>query len=435
MLNARLIPRHVVYVLAVQGPVQAANAVYVLLLVRSLGREGFGAYAAVSSLLSVFVAIAEQGVGRYITREIARTPTLASTLQANGMVGALLCSAAGYGGLLLLVYFLGYPVSILCVAAVAGMVLWLRSPLAILVGGLNATEKLGAASLLMASATILNVTVGAVALARGAALFGVFSAAVVANAVALGLAIWFVRQRGDRLHREVITLYGGTEVLRHSLPFAVRVALGVVYLRADVVMLSVFANFTQAGLYQSAYKIFEALLILPGVVSLAVFPVLCSLENRPPHHRRALFERHARYSILAGCLLSGVIAWEATPLVSMLFGAHYEEAAVILRWLSVALLLRYINSSLSTLVTAGSVQAQATLIDGFGVVVNLLLNVLLIPPLGARGAALSKIGSEIALLACLAQLSRKALNAGGPSLGVSPMSLRAKSQVPSRANG
>jgi O-antigen/teichoic acid export membrane protein len=226
---------------------------------------------------------------------------------------------------------------------------------------------------------------------------------------ALGLATWLAR-------RELATISLGQvrpaelrRMARALLPFGLRSLIGLTYQRGDAVLLSLLGGFEAVGLYRAAYKVLELATLGPEILHRALFPGLAAMHRGPRQRLRTFFERQSAYLAAVGLLLSLFIAWLSGPLMQLLFGIEYQQATSVLVVLSAVILLKYCNASIVGIVTTSDFQARLT---GLAVVVaatSLGLNFLLIPELGALGAAIAAIGTELVATLIYATLVRACL--------------------------
>ena len=87
----------------------------------------------------------------------------------------------------------------------------------------------------------------------------------------------------------------------------------------------------------------------------------------------------------------------ADPLVNLFYGGQYEAAVAPLRWLGVMTVFYGINLLAAIVLVARDRPLDFARICGIVVALNLALNLALIPPLGATGAALAAAASSIVL--------------------------------------
>ena len=87
----------------------------------------------------------------------------------------------------------------------------------------------------------------------------------------------------------------------------------------------------------------------------------------------------------------------AVPLIDLFYGTEYEDAVGALRWLGIMTVFYGLNLLAATTLVARDRPLDFARICAVVVVLNLALNLALIPPLGATGAALSAAVSSVAL--------------------------------------
>jgi len=92
-----------------------------------------------------------------------------------------------------------------------------------------------------------------------------------------------------------------------------------------------------------------------------------------------------------------VFLYAVAPILPFVLGRDFESATVALRWLSLLVLIRSIHYFLADSLTGAGLQALRTVIQLVVVVINVLLNVWLIPIYSWVGAAWASIASDGAL--------------------------------------
>jgi O-antigen/teichoic acid export membrane protein len=182
----------------------------------------------------------------------------------------------------------------------------------------------------------------------------------------------------------------GKELLLFSLPLLGLGMLGLIMTFADTLMLGNFKGSADVGLYSAARPVAELILAPLNVVALIYTPVASGL-----YAQGSMLELRRNFSILTKWLFSAtlplflVLFLFPETVLSFLFGAEYVSAATPLRILSVGFLVsNFLGLSGTTLVVMGEVRflMWATLVN---VLLNIGLNVALIPPLGIEGPAIA----------------------------------------------
>jgi len=220
--------------------------------------------------------------------------------------------------------------------------------------------------------------------------------------VGLAFRLWGLRHigiAGGRPER------AGWALIWAAAPFAAVLVLTAVYLRIDVVLLSVFRNSREVGLYQPPVRIVTALLILPD----ALAAVLLFRSSRSPAHQaiKKRQERLLSISVPLGVLLVAVCAVAGKPLLALTFGAEFGQAepALVLLAATVPLaLLTAMNGNALTVrglvwTRVGCLAAASTCAIGLGIPA--------IVRFGYVGAAAVSVVNELLLAVAYAVVLRR----------------------------
>lgn len=184
-------------------------------------------------------------------------------------------------------------------------------------------------------------------------------------------------------------------LLRQSLPYALVVLLMTSYNRLDTVMLERLLpdGELQAGIYQMAFRLLDALNNFAFLFGALLLPMLANLLSRG-EDPSPLVSLGARL-LLAGSVASAAALSKFAP---ELIGALYDrpepaavEALHLLAWVFVPVCLMYVYS---TLLTAGGRLREMNLVLGLTALTNLGLLVLLVPSQGIHGAALASLVTQ-----------------------------------------
>jgi O-antigen/teichoic acid export membrane protein len=166
-------------------------------------------------------------------------------------------------------------------------------------------------------------------------------------------------------------------LLRSGLPFALAFALSTLYFRVDLVILQALRGFAEAGDYGAANKFLDGLGFVPQAVMSAVYPALSIAFAHGAAAVRPLYLRVYRLLALVG-MPATVLCISLAP--AIVADTHtLATAAPSLRVLGgTAVFLFVVNSFVFTL---GAMDRQLSFaaLAGASVVVNVALNLVLIP--------------------------------------------------------
>ncbi len=203
-------------------------------------------------------------------------------------------------------------------------------------------------------------------------------------------------------------LVGVSDIARQAWPFGLAGMFYLVYFQSDVILLKYLVGDEAAGIYNVAFIVMMAVYLLPGVI---YQKFLLPKFHRWANHDRERFLQVYRVGngsmLLLGVLTTGAMLLLMPWLIPLLFGSAYQEAVGLLTILAFCAPVRFLASSVEApLFTQEHVRRMSGYM-GTVAVINVLLNLLLIPHYGAKGAAVATLLSEITMLAlCLLAVRR-----------------------------
>jgi O-antigen/teichoic acid export membrane protein len=231
---------------------------------------------------------------------------------------------------------------------------------------------------------------------------------VVAEVISLVLSFCVIRHRFGLIAPEFQFSVWKNFMVR-SAPIAIGMIFSVLYFRLDIVMLQLMAEEKVVGFYSAAYKLFEVAVVLPHSFMLVLFPTL--VEEY--HSDRSQFKDRFKKAFTMYSLIGGSIAlalWVFSHgIITFMYGDQFLPSIYVLDILSGAILLFFINFLLSnTLIISGREKINTWILVG-ATVLNIILNLVLIPIYGALGAACATLFCEVGLIAALSLQVQKVL--------------------------
>ncbi len=187
-------------------------------------------------------------------------------------------------------------------------------------------------------------------------------------------------------------------ILKKSYPYAVLVMLMTFYNRIDVVMLERIPPFRigahEAGIYASAYRLLDAanmIAFLFAGLLLPIFSRMIKLRQNVEDMVRLAFSLLVIPAIVVA-ICSYFFSYEIMNLLYK--GEHIEESASVFRILMCCFIPISSTYIFGTLLTANGNLKQLNIMASFGIAINIILNLILIPGMTAKGAAISSITTQ-----------------------------------------
>ena len=186
-------------------------------------------------------------------------------------------------------------------------------------------------------------------------------------------------------------------ILKKSLPFAILFLLMSFYNRIDSVMLerllpeSIGAS--EAGIYASAFRLLDALVMIAYLFSVILLPLFSKMlknnENITPIVKSS-FSLLFLFSVTAVVLLESF----RLPVLDLLYREHVTESAAVFRFLIPGIIPISFTYIFGTMLTANGNMKLLNITAVAGIVVNMAVNLLLIPRLQAVGAAIASLSTQ-----------------------------------------
>lgn len=371
-------------------------AVYFLLLARSLGVSGYGAFTGVCAMAGILAPFASLGTGNLLIQEVARNRATFPLRWGNCLLITLVSGAAFAGSavaLSRLVLPRSLPVTLILWIAVADLV-FVRL-LDVSAMAFQSLEQLPMTAWFSLALTLSRLAAAAVlSLAFPQASPRDWSVLyLVSTAIPACGAVWSVTRRIGLPAFRISTR--PREILL-GLYFSVSLSAQTIYNDIDKTMLARMVGLGATGLYGAAYRIVDAAFIPVGAVQAAAYARFFQhgtqgLRSTTDFARRIL-NRAVVYSVVAGIAL-----WLAAPYVPMFLGAQFADTVIALRMLSPLLLLRSLHCFAADSLTGAGYQGTRTLLQVFVALLNVGLNLIVLPRYSWRGAVWTSLACDGAL--------------------------------------
>lgn len=392
-----------------QGLRLLVQAVYFVLIARTLGAEQYGAFIAAASVAAIVAPLVGVGSANLIVKNVARDRSLLCDYWGNGLfmtVSSALVAIVPViaAGRMLLPASIALQVIVL--VAIADLLFSRFVDLASLT--FQAVERLARMAqlnILISLCRLAGIT--AIALLAQHPDAGMWSIAYfAASAVAAAIAVATVTRE---LGRPRLALWRIPGELREGLSFAFGLSAQTIYNDIDKCMLARLATLEAAGIYAAAYRLIDVAFVPVRSLLYATYASFFRAGSDgiagTLAHLKRLLPRAAIYSVLAAAALM-----VGAPIVPYMLGPDYVHTAEALRWLALLPLLKTLHYFVSDALTGAGYQGLRTLVQVGVAIINLLLNVRLIPAYGWRGAAWSSLATDGLLLvgvACVALVLRR----------------------------
>ncbi len=362
-------------------------------ITRALGAEAFGAYTTAVTFLQFFGVIVDFGLTLALVVMISEPGADEERITGNvftlRMASAVLLFVVAPFAALLFPWSgtvkAGVAIGAAGYACMAGATL--------LVGLFQKHRQAWRASVAEVVNRVVLLGLSALAMAAGWGVEAMLWALTIANALYLVMSL--------RLARPLVAVRLRFEfdvwraVLTRSWPVAVSILFNLVYLKGDVLLLSVFRGEADVGLYAAAYRFIDVLTVLPTMFMGLLLPSLVAdwKSGKREEFARHLSRAFDAFAVMYLPIVAGAFALSG-PLMTLVAGSDFAGSGAILRLLMLALPGIFLGALYGHAVLA--VNRQRRMIFGYAVCAVLSLGAyfFLIPRFGTTGAAAVTIASE-----------------------------------------
>jgi O-antigen/teichoic acid export membrane protein len=406
-----------------------------IVLARTLGTEGYGTYAYIVAWVGLLAIPSKLGIDIILSREI---PKLATSDRWGSIRGLLQWSSR-----LVLVVSVG-------IMVVSGVCVWAFAPVAmrpafwitLVCIPLSAITALRQGSLrgfhsifrsqlpeyLIQPLLFIAAIGGALYLSqRGSAgeigIFGVMLLRSVSIAIAFFIGIVFLIQTVPRAVAKATPEYSTSEWSKGIWPFLLISATHVINSRADILMLGFQSGPEAVGIYTVASRGAEFIVFVLMAVNTAIGPKISQCyAKRDMQTLQKIITTSTRAVFIGSVPIAlGLIFFGHYFL--QVFGTEFVQGYWALRILCIGQLISAGAGSVGLLLDMTGHEKDSALGIGLSAGLNIVLNALLIPELGAEGAAIATASSLIFWNVFLLVRVQKRLGIASTVLGATQLKL------------
>lgn len=387
-----------------------------IILARVLGPTGKGIYSLVLLIPGIMVAFGNFGIGSANIYLVGSKKYKIQDIVSNSLVLAILL------GFILILIFWGMlqfnPFQKFIYSnQIPSLYLWiivLSIPISFLlmffrgiIGGKGEITNYNKTRILESAISLVAVIIFLLILKKE--MFGAVISSVLSIIGAGLLGIFFVKKIAKfrlSLNKNLLkdsAIYGGKVYLANTVSFF--------NYRLDMLLIAVFLAPAAVGLYSIAVGIAEKLFMFSGALAIVLFPKISSLSDFEATAFTPKVARHTFFLMIIASLLLAVLA---TPLIKIIFGQTFLPLVLPLLILLPGIIAFGIGGVLAADLCGRGKPEFAFYSSLTCLIVNVILNILLIPKWGISGAAFASTISysldTIVILIAFLVIAKKSLS-------------------------
>ena len=378
---------------------------------RYLGPERFGALNFASAFVALFSVLASLGLDAIVIRDIVREPERKYEILSS----TFLLKLCGGG-----IAFIASLAAIVVMHPADSQAHWLVGIIAVgmIFSSFDAidlwfqSQTLSKYAVMAKNLAFVILSIVKIILILNHASIIAFAYAALAEIIVggAGLVFFYVRQHS------LATLWcpkidTAKRLLKESLPAILSGLAIMIYMRIDQVMLEQMSGNREVGLYSAALRFSEIWYMIPSLIVSSVRPSLTHAKEESESKYYQQLQRLCNMLVKIAYAIALPMTFAATFIVTMFYGEAYKEAGIILGIHIWAAIFVFIGGAMSIWFVNEGLMKYTLIQTIIGAVMNVVLNILLLPRYGGVGAAIATVISYCFAAYLCNSLTRKTMTA------------------------
>jgi O-antigen/teichoic acid export membrane protein len=386
--------------------VQILGFTGLIFLMQFLPVSEYGKYIYIIEFISIFAFFSDGGFTQHIVKESSQNPDKIQSIYSKAQSAQLLISAL----MLILILSISYASNSLqdfYYLSVFGISVVINAYFAPMLAIFIASGRKDLIFYKDLSLSVLKLIF---------MLAGIYYQAPLAYFIFLGFINCFVllmlllytryKKEFTYLFQLKLDLSGSMTFIKQGILFTVLMAANVIYSKIDIIMLEKMIGSVEVGYYSGATKFIYPFMFISGAFMTAVFPKLAKHSEEKDKFRN--IQNIAVYYLGGiGVFLSILLYLGAEIIFQLFLGDKYDHSIPIFKVLVWFLAIVFIYGPISNSLVAKNRIKFLVYLNLFMIILNVVLNFILIPKYGAKGAAMTTIVCEIMILMCTILYSKK----------------------------
>ena len=406
MSLARTIARNTGVQVAADILGKLASLAFYAVMARELGQQGFGAFTFALSLALVLTAVASFGTDEILARTVARDRATAPRMLTDALTVNVVLGLAAIVAAVAFAFIGGYDAEVRAAVALLAVAAVVELAAKSIYATFQAHDDMGPVAASLVVQRWVTAIVGIAVMLAGAGVVAVAGVYLGGAVLAFAYAVARLVRMKIRASRTV-SASGARALLRTSAALGVALIVQTILFRVDAVLLSLIKGNAAVGIYGVAYRLLESTLFISYTFVAALMPTLARASRVSTPSLGATFEGGTKLMVAALLPLGAIFLLFPEPILQLIYGDAFDAAVGPMRWLAGAAAIYGVGFLSATLLIAQGRQGWLPWISGGVLVLNVGLNLVLIPAYSYNGAAAVTSLSEAALaIACVTAVVR-----------------------------
>ncbi len=372
--------------------------IYFAVIANFLGVGDTGRYTTVLAFTTIIVVFVDLGLSNVLVREVARKKEQAQAYLSTVLASKIVLSICSYLLLVILVNVLGYDMEYRHMVYLSGVTMLFDSLHLSLYSVLRGYGilKHEARGIILSQA--ITLIFGTTFLYLGFPIIFLILAFTIASFVNV-LYIGTILKKTYEL--SLVPVFD-KKIFKHlsriAVPFAFAAIFARVYSYIDGLLLKSMLGDIAAGLYAIPMKITFAFQFIPFALVASLYPRMSEYFTSNKKRLAQIFHQGLVYLSIVAFPIAVGIAVLAKDIILLIYTEDYIASVVPLQILMTGLVFFFLSFPIGACLNACNRQATQTGIAGVVMLINIGLNIMLIPIYGIIGASIAALVGNVLLV-------------------------------------
>ena len=381
---------------------------YTIYTARYLGASNFGIISfalALGAILSIFT---ELGLSTLTVREVSRDNSLTNKYIGNTVILKIFLSIITLVLMIVIVTLLHYPSEIAVVIYYITLSFVIGAFTSIFYSIFQVYEKMEYQSIgqIINSIIMFSGILFIIFFQLSIVYFGLIYliASIISLIYAVIVCIWKFLLPNIELKDKtfkflksklVVDLTLWKFLIIEAIPLTISSVFLLVAFRVDTILLNIINGNEAVGLYNAAFGLMTALMFVPFVYVSAIFPLLSRLNVSSKELLKYSYEKSFKYLFLLGMPIAVGTTLLANPIILLIYKSGFTQSIIALQILIWSIPIIFVNYILGTAINSINKQRETVKTTFIAMLLNIVLNILLLPKYGLIVACLITVLTEL----------------------------------------
>jgi len=406
MNTVQRIAKNITVLLAANIISKVLGFFYVMYTARYLGAEGFGMLSFALAFTGIFGVFSDLGLGSLTVREVARDKSLVKKYLNNISVMKAILVTITFALIAIVINLLGYPEQTIKVVYLISLSVVFDSFTVMFFSIFRAMEKMEYQSLGEILSSILMLACALFAISQRFSVIGFASIYFIVSVFALGYSFAIFVWKFNLPKLEIDWSFW-KPTIKHTLPFFLSAIVNIIAFKIDIIMLSMMKGDMVVGWYSAAYRLIEALMFIPAIFSGAIYPVLSNFYVSSQESLKLAYKKSFKYLFIVGLPIAVGTAILAHKIILFIYKSGFTHSIIALQILIWTIPIIFLTYMFGTMLASVNKQFLALKINFFCMILNVVINLMLIPRYSYVGASIATvITTLLSFILCFHFLSK-----------------------------